>query len=607
MSTEEATKYSRRNRIIYFLGFTFLYTTILITLYVIDWSNIYYFIKDPAIVREELRIKNEVKNLLKSQAQFNILFKNAQSNQAEWDLYLPHRFARFVEFDKLLKATDKDKLSGLQMKLKMNRVKLKHYIKLVEKKKKSALELKKKEQTDALLIADKKVEAKNPPTLKKEVKEENTTDFEKGRNKFCSLFSEIKAYKKYWQKYAPNQYERFDAFSQSINTLDSSELQKKQVKIEMQIAKLQHYTRLVEKQINQSVLGNKFGRLELKSIVKNSKSKTMTVIESASIESEYAKFKQIPLFKADALAKSYQRLSSSFTKAFSSKLSSRQVDHLLKLRTDVEFRMAKAKKVSHSLFGLVAVEVDDTLLDRKLVKQAREAGYPLEVKNRIDMHFRFIPAGSFTMGSPKNEKGRDKDEKQHLVTLTRPFYIQTAEVSQGQFRFSKDTDPNSIAVVKIGLEDATAYCKKLNSSETLLVGEYNLPTEAQWEYACRAGTSGARYQADLEKIAYYNHEYSGKIGKRRLLLPNAWGLYDMLGNAKEICRDRFSVPFFFTSPPKSYQDGMVDPLENSGDKMVRRGGAWDSSASGVRAAAREVDDPYYKEWNTGFRLIRTLY
>ena len=138
------------------------------------------------------------------------------------------------------------------------------------------------------------------------------------------------------------------------------------------------------------------------------------------------------------------------------------------------------------LMLLIVVGCDDS----PQTQQAAES-----ITNTLDMMFNKIPAGTFTMGSPETEEGRQDDEHQHQVTITKPFYMQTMEVTQGQWKAVMGTDPwKGKSVVKEGpdypavyvsWDDAVAYCKILSEKEGKT---YRLPTEAEWEYACRAGT-----------------------------------------------------------------------------------------------------------------------
>ncbi len=226
-----------------------------------------------------------------------------------------------------------------------------------------------------------------------------------------------------------------------------------------------------------------------------------------------------------------------------------------------------------------------------------------------------IPPGSFQMGSPASEQGRYKDEgPQHRVTITRAFLMQATEVTQGQYRALMGKNPSHFTscgdncpVEKVSWHEAVAYCNALSRKEGLeecydgdrLRGldckGYRLPTEAEWEYAARAGSTGARY-GDLDSVAWYKGN-SGKsthtVGKKR---PNAWGLYDMLGNVLEWCHD-WKGDYSSSSA--------TDPTgPRTGSRRVRRGGSWVNVAGYVRAAIRLNFTPDGRDYILGFRPLR---
>ena len=241
-------------------------------------------------------------------------------------------------------------------------------------------------------------------------------------------------------------------------------------------------------------------------------------------------------------------------------------------------------------------------------------GWTTEYKS-TKMVFRLIQAGTFMMGSPENEYGRHSDETLHKVTLTRPFYIGVFEVTQKQWElvtnykggYGSEEGPlrparKSSTAIKSDFDDRS-FVGFLRSRTGL---EFDLPTEAQWEYACRAGTSTALYDGNnitntyydgnLNKLArnYWN-KYDGKGGYEGgattvgSYLPNAWGLYDMLGNAWEVCLDRY-VEDLGSLP-------VVDPIAQSYAAHVTKGGDPACGASGCRSAVRGCAS------GGGFRLV----
>ena len=205
------------------------------------------------------------------------------------------------------------------------------------------------------------------------------------------------------------------------------------------------------------------------------------------------------------------------------------------------------------------------------------------------------------MGSPSNEPGRSSNETQHQVTISKPFYMQTTEVTQGQWKKVMGNNPSyfkncgdDCPVEAVSWNDVQKFIKKLNNMEG--TDKYRLPTGAEWEYAARAGTQGARY-GELDEVAWYNSN-SGKntheVGQKR---PNAWGLYDMLGNVWEWCQDWDGA----------YPSGSVtDPTgPSSGAYRVLRGGSWNSHAWNASAAHSNCSKQDLMSYILGFRLLRT--
>ena len=240
--------------------------------------------------------------------------------------------------------------------------------------------------------------------------------------------------------------------------------------------------------------------------------------------------------------------------------------------------------------------------------------------NSLGMGFVLIPAGSFTMGSPPGEPHRNRDEVQHNVTISKPFYMQTTEVTIKQWRalmgrklFGQRKGSGDMPVVKVSWYDCMNFIEKLND---LKQGTYRLPTEAEWEYACRAGSTTAYSwgkDIDCNKALYSNNtlksekcidyvESKGMMPDRPVLVksypPNAWGLYDMHGNVWEWCQDRYGA----------YPKGAaVDPRgPDSGSNWVRRGGSWFKYGYYCRGANRNWGLPTSRYQTTGFRLVREV-
>ncbi|MBQ9770329.1 MAG: SUMF1/EgtB/PvdO family nonheme iron enzyme [Lentisphaeria bacterium] len=224
-----------------------------------------------------------------------------------------------------------------------------------------------------------------------------------------------------------------------------------------------------------------------------------------------------------------------------------------------------------------------------------------------------IEPGTFTMGSPANELGRWDNEKQHQVTLTKRFYLGKYPVTQKEYQAVMGNNPSyfkgdNLPVEQVSWDDAKRFCSKLNDlkRDELPAGyRFDLPTEAQWEYACRAGTTTALNNglnltsedgrcSNLDKVAWYDENSDGKthpVGQKK---PNAWGLYDMHGNVWEWCNDLYA----------NYPSGAVtDPTGlASGSSRVLRGGSWDDCAQSCRSAGRYSFDPTYRLNYVGFRV-----
>jgi sulfatase modifying factor 1 len=239
-------------------------------------------------------------------------------------------------------------------------------------------------------------------------------------------------------------------------------------------------------------------------------------------------------------------------------------------------------------------------------------------RNSLGMEFVLIPAGTFVMGSPPDEPNRGSDEIQHKVTISRPFYMQNTEVTLKQWRavmgkrfLSSRKGADNMPVVKISWHDCIRFMKKLN---VLGQWSYRLPTEAEWEYACRAGSSTAYSWGntiDCGRAMYGNNSLKSRecldyVRSRGLTidqptpvksyLPNAWGLYDMHGNVWEWCRDWHGD---YTRSAK------IDPFgPDSGTMRVRRGGSWFKYGYTCRSANRNYAHPSSRYQTTGFRLVR---
>ena len=220
---------------------------------------------------------------------------------------------------------------------------------------------------------------------------------------------------------------------------------------------------------------------------------------------------------------------------------------------------------------------------------------------KVKLEMVLIPAGKFVMGSPKSEKGRNDDETQHEVTLTKPFYIGKYEVTQEQWEAVMGNNPsqikgNKLPVTDVSWEDCQEFIKKLNAKTN---GGYRLPTESEWEYACRAGTTTVYSFGDKITPKDANYEDS-KIAKPVAVgsyQPNAFGLYDMHGNVWKWCEDWAG----------DYPSGTVtDPKgPATGERRVLRGGSFDNDGLLARSSNRFDIKTTSRSGVGGFRLART--
>jgi len=227
-------------------------------------------------------------------------------------------------------------------------------------------------------------------------------------------------------------------------------------------------------------------------------------------------------------------------------------------------------------------------------KQEEEAKFAAIEKEMV-----LIPAGKFMMGSPASEKGRNDDEKQHEVALTKPYYMGKYEVTQEQWESVMGNNPSSrnkgakFPVTDVSWNDCQEFIKKLNANTN---GGYRLPTEAEWEYACRAGTTTAYSVGDSlsQSDANYDSSNTNLVGSYE---PNAFGLYDMHGNVWEWCEDWYG----------EYPAGAVTDAKGpaTGELRVLRGGSFSYLVSKARSSNRNGDAPTYRVVSLGFRLVRT--
>ncbi len=221
-------------------------------------------------------------------------------------------------------------------------------------------------------------------------------------------------------------------------------------------------------------------------------------------------------------------------------------------------------------------------------KTGLDVSKALDIGDGVKLEFVLVPSGTFTMGGPAGESKRPGDaevEKPRKVTITQPFYLAKFELSQAQYEKVCGSNPSSkkdvaMPVSEVTWDDATAFCKKASE---LLKCTIELPTEAQWEYACRAGTQTVFYtgndDAALDKAGWYSVNSGGRVHVGGEKTPNAFGLYDMLGNVRELCSDYFE--------PYNEKDATDPRGPDNGEKHISRGGAYPAVMSAICRCAHE--------------------
>ncbi len=230
--------------------------------------------------------------------------------------------------------------------------------------------------------------------------------------------------------------------------------------------------------------------------------------------------------------------------------------------------------------------------------------YPLEVKTKkTGIHFRLLPAGTFMMGSPLSESGRDKDEGTlHKVTISTPIYVSKYEITQGQWEAVMGNNPSRFKgsgkdapVETVSWSDCQEFCFMLSQKEEAPPHVFRLPTEAQWEYACRAGTISP-YVGDIHFLGWYDENSGAKTHPVGLKSANAWGLFDMQGNVYEWCQDWYRDSYLL-------EDAKDPTGSQSGEYRVLRGGSWFNNASYFRSANRGRYSAGHRREIIGFRLV----
>jgi formylglycine-generating enzyme required for sulfatase activity len=218
------------------------------------------------------------------------------------------------------------------------------------------------------------------------------------------------------------------------------------------------------------------------------------------------------------------------------------------------------------------------------------------------MQFALIPAGEFQMGSAN---GSDDEHPVHTVRISKPFYLGIYEVTQGQWEAVMGNNPSQFKgdanrpVETVSWEEVQKFIDKLNTREGGT--QYRLPTEVEWEYAARAGSTTEYSFGDdssqLGKYAWFGNNAGNMTQQVGKLQPNAWGLYDMHGNVWEWVQDLYGK---YAAGPVTDSQGPA-----SGSLRVVRGGSWNLDARYCRSASRDGVAPRLYPFHLGFRLLRT--
>ncbi|OED39393.1 hypothetical protein AB833_15815 [Chromatiales bacterium (ex Bugula neritina AB1)] len=305
-------------------------------------------------------------------------------------------------------------------------------------------------------------------------------------------------------------------------------------------------------------------------------------------------------------------------------------EHRIDIEILDETELCWASAVDQRTAAQVFATADGDILDNTIegLRVRQEGQLPSDSQLQIDeyglsnevvlfgvpLRFRYIPPGDFVLGSPEDEPEREDNEQQHTVSLTNGFWLADTACSQRLWQAVTGKNPShfkgdDLPVEQISWEDVQGFCERLNANRAASGLPYRLPTEAEWEYACRAGTQTVfSWGNELSvELANYNGHYPYNDGEKgifrqrtvdvRTFDANPWGLYQMHGNVYEWCQDFYG----------DYPEGdVIDPKgADAGDDRVLRGGSWIGSGGRLRSANRDANAPGDRNFHIGFRLAQS--
>jgi formylglycine-generating enzyme required for sulfatase activity len=313
------------------------------------------------------------------------------------------------------------------------------------------------------------------------------------------------------------------------------------------------------------------------------------------------------------------------------------INHYLRLLADENLKerngnIALAKKLRLSEDALAALQQEFVILQQQLaliesnqpsfyegipekkIGEDQYGRYAELVLQGVKQRFRFLPSGSFLMGSPESEAERDDDETQYRVTFQQGFWMADTACTQALWQAVMGDNPSNFTdnpenpVEQVSWDDVQIFLQRANDFVPEMV--VRLPSEAEWEYACRAGTSSAFSfgNAITSNQANYDGNYvyvgDGREGEYReetlpvkSFSPNGWAFYQMHGNVWEWCQDTYDS---YDNIPT---DGGVVWLEGDSSRRVLRGGSWDDSPDMLRSACRGDGSPDFRANNVSFRVV----